>query len=216
MTIAIGVPVRDIKGYSIGRWLKAISLLEWSEPIQIIAVDNTDDTKQEEFVKFFESKVIESGLDQKLRPVELLAVKDVFGLESEARLAKSREVFRKRLLALGVDVWFSLECDIIPPPETLKMLVPFLDTVDMVNHTYPDRDVKHRLVGGIGCSLLKMSFLKEFSFTSGNGFGQGIDPLEPNCFYSSDGWMAVNILRSGLKVATFDNLLSLQHLNEAE
>lgn len=216
MNIVIGTPVRDIKAYSIERWLKAISLLDWPDPIKIIAVDNTDDTEQEKFATFLNSKIVAASIDRKTNPIELRSVKSVYGLEAEARLVKSRELFRQRLIELKADVWFSLECDVIPPPETLKVLTPLLSTFDIVRHDYPDRLVKTQRMNGIGCSLFKMSVLNQFPFADGVGFGQSVDPSNQNCFYGNEGWLIERAVRAGFKMAEVTGLLTLQHLSEAE
>ena len=216
MNIVIGVPVRDIKAYSIGRWLKAISLLDWPDPIPIIAVDNTDDTEQGKFATFFDTKVTEAGVISNQNPITLITVKDVYGLGSEPRLAKAREAMRLKLIELKADVWFSIECDVIPPPETLRVLTPYLNTFDCIRHEYPDRDVKTQTVNGIGCGLFSRTIFNSFSFLENGGYGQGIDPLEPNCLHGGDGWLMTRIRRAGFKMADFGNLVALQHLGESE
>lgn len=215
MKIVIGTPIRDVKGYSIGRWLQAISALEWDEPISVIAVDNTDDTHQEEFKTFIDTKIKEITPSLATVDHSIISVKDVYGLEPEARLVKAREKMREEVLALSPDVWFSVECDIILPPDTLKVLVPYLDTFDVVNHCYPDRENKYQEVGGIGCSLYRIKWLKENSFLDGGGYAM-CNPLEPNCYYSGDSWFMKRLLVQGAKMVDFHNLLDIKHLGESE
>ena len=213
MNIVIGTPVRDIKGYSIGRWLKSIYALDWPDPIPIIIVDNTDDTRQVEFADFLNTKIADSGINSQL--ITSFSTKDVQGLESEPRLAKSREDMRSMLLEMGADVWFSVECDIILPPETLKVMTPYLKDFDMVNHCYPDRDDKLSEISGFGCALFNMNILKEFNFTDGGGYAM-CDPLKPSCYYGNDSWLAIRLLRAGYKVMDMHNVLKIQHLSDSE
>jgi len=214
MKIVIGTPIRDVKGYSIGAWLKSIAALEWTEPIPVVLVDNTDDTLQADFKTFVDTKIAEANLDTKL--ITSLAVSNVYGSEVSYRLVKSWELLRQTLIAMGADVWFSLECDVIAPPDTLKVLSPYLTDFDIVCSTYPDRDNPLQNVGGIGCSLYKIDILNNIKFYDNqidDGYGK-CDPLITNCYYGGESWFVTRALRMGYKQVDFTNLIALQHLAE--
>ena len=200
MKILIGTPIHEVKEYGIYEWLDSVSKLDWSDYF-LLLVDNSPSRDFPERVKRY---CQELGLNFRLVHLERAGDKDV-----EERLALSREVIREEIIKGGYDVWFSWECDILLPPDALKILLPYLFVFDIVNHMYPDRDDPNIEVGGIGCSLYKAEIIKKLSFLG--GYGQ-CDPVVPNCYYSGDSYLVTRALRMKYKMVDFHNLMEVKHL----
>jgi hypothetical protein len=201
MKILIGTPIRDIKEYSIYKWLDNVKELSQFDTLM---VDNSDD-------ELFSIRVKEYCGKIGLQNYEIIHIPDLKGKESEYRLVQSREVIRNKLLEGDYDYWLSWECDIILPSNTLEVLVPYMEVFDVANHTYPDKDDPNYEVGGIGCSLFKRYLLEKYSFLEGGGY-EKCDPICPNCYYSGDSWLVVRILRGGYKIVDLHGLLNIKHL----
>jgi hypothetical protein len=198
--IFIAAPIRDIKAYAIPSWLKSIDEIDWPEK-EVLAVDNSD------------TPAFAEAIDAKDKTI--VQMPNMAGLEPEMRLVISREKMREEFLKSDAAYWFSWECDIILPPDALKILMSFMDRFDVVNHCYPDRDDKTQEIGGIGCSLFKREILERFDFLDGGGFGY-CDPLVPRCYYGGDSWLMKRVLRAGYKMCDLHNVIDIKHLNPIE
>jgi len=201
MNILIGTPIRDIKEYSMRRWLKSVSALAMPRGT-LLMVDNSDTPD-------FSKRVHEYCKEIGFTRYELIHLEDMGGLESEARLAAAREKIREVLLAGKYTHWFSWECDIILPSDTLEKLQRFID-IDLVHHNYPSRDNDQIVAGGIGCSLISREIMKQFSMIEGGGYGM-CDPDMPNCYHGNESWLFVRAYRAG-----FSSLHLSQYLKNVE
>jgi len=203
-TILIGTPIHECKEYGIARWLKSVSELhgDWF----LYMVDNSD-------TPHFCDRVRNSCKELGIINYELLHLENMRGLESEARLAPSREKIREKLLYGDYEHWFSWECDIILPPETLEIMMEWFPRFDIVNHNYPDRENSVLEVGGIGCSIYKREIVERFSFLEGGGYAQ-CDKRMPNNYFSGDSYLVFRALWAGYKMIDFHNLFKCEHLGE--
>ena len=216
--VFIGVPVRDTKGYSIEKYLESVKALEWDN-IEFVMIDNSD---TDILTKIIETKLVDKKIDvvsmaDKEMKSEVILLPDMMGRESEARLALSREYFREMFLKSDAVYWLSWECDIILPPDALKVLIGILQTnqVDIVNCYYPDRDEKFKSVSGIGCSLFTRKCLETVSFMDNGAYGY-CDSLIPNCYYGGDSWFMRQLERAKFKMLDLHNILEIQHLGDLD
>ena len=120
MKVLIGTPIHVNKDYSMERWLKSVSKLEY--PADLLMVDNspgTDYVKKVKTycakygVKYYEIEHVESDQRKSLKARDL-------------RIEKGQEIIRQRLLAKDYDAWFSWESDVILPPNALDELVKIM------------------------------------------------------------------------------------------
>lgn len=202
MKVLIGTPIHECKEYSIKPWLESVKNCEGNWFLYLVDNSPTPD---------FTERVSEmiKGMNAEVLHLENMPN------DMEARLAPSREEIRKKFLVGDYDYWFSWECDIIAPPDTLKTLLSFTDQFDVVNHCYPDRDNLRGEIWGIGLTLYRRSILEELSFLENGGYGY-CDPLEPSCYYGGDGWLVRRITDRGYKMIDLRNLLKVQHLKEVK
>ncbi|MDO8335601.1 MAG: hypothetical protein Q7T74_02340, partial [Candidatus Saccharibacteria bacterium] len=103
----------------------------------------------------------------------------------DERLARSREIIRREVLDKNYGAWFSLECDVIAPPDCLSKLVNLISDYWMVSHIYPSREIPNETHAQLGISLINRKALTELGFINGYGY---VNPLSPNSWYGSDVW----------------------------
>lgn len=183
MKILIGTPIHELKDYSMERWLECVSKLEY--PADLLIVDNSPGLDYIEKVKNYCKKY---GLtNYKLVHVEVpQEQKDI-----EERLATSREVIRAEVLSKNYDAWFSFECDILSPPNTLTEMVNLIGDYSILRHCYPSRGSLGGFNQELGITLVKRAVLKRYGFEYGL-----IDPINPNTMYGGDVWFITQINRS--------------------
>jgi hypothetical protein len=128
-------------------------------------------------------------------------------MEGDERIANAREIIRETVLAGGYDAWWSIESDVFVPRIALERLVPFLDQFHCVHHSYPLRqpEFAHLLAGGFGCSLIRREALAQFGFRK--QFGDGVDPLTPNCWHGGEAWFNYRVLRHGWATCDLHNVV---------
>lgn len=196
MRILIGAPIHEIKDYSIKRWLKAVSETV-GDNWKLLMVDNSANHN-------WHLKVHEYCRELNFMNYELISLKNMIdGDDYEAeRLAFSRETIREKLLKENYDYWWSWECDILCPPETLQYLLKFKPEFDAVYHTYPPRGniIENGEQDGIGCVLYSKDIFKTFKF------------VENKMPLGADGRLLFEVMRRGWKIIEIHNIFRLEHL----
>lgn len=183
MRILIGTPIHECKDYAMARWLESVSRLDY--PFDLLMVDNSPDAE-------YLNKVHEYCQKYRLtnyKLVHIAARQEPIYLDE--RLAASREIIRAEVLSKDYDAWFSFECDILTPPNTLTQMVDLIGDYSIVRHCYPSRGSLGEFNQELGLTLVKQAVLKRYGFESGL-----VDPINPNTMYGSDVWFIVQIDRS--------------------
>lgn len=176
MRVLIGTPVHESKDYSMDRWLSSISQLDY--PFDLLLVDNSYNP---EYIDKLHAYCQKHGVTN----YQLVHINVDPDAVLDERLAKSRELIRIEVLNKGYDAWFSLECDVIAPPNALTKLVNLIDDYWMVSHTYPSRNNPMDFNVELGIALISRTALEAYSFVNAYGF---VNPLQPDCWYGSDVW----------------------------
>lgn len=203
MKILIGTPVHKSKDYSMDRWIESVSKLDY--PFDLLMVDNSPDS---EYLK----KIREYCKKHEVTNYKLVHIDVGRDAVLDERLAQSREIIRKEVLDKGYDAWFSLECDIITPPNALSKLVDLIDDCWMASHVYPGRDNPHQTNQQLGITLVKRRVLEKYSFINGYGY---INPDRPNSWYGSDVWFMrrIDIGNRGKHINVGGIIKPIYHLN---
>ncbi len=176
MQILTAAPVHEAKDYAMERWLRAVAKLDYQS--DLLLVDNSPGTK---YVK----KLREYCQKNKIKKFKIIHLELPSEINKEERLGEAREAIRQEVLKNNYDAWFSLECDIIVPPDTLRKLVNLFDNYDMVGHTYPTRGNPSLTNAELGIALIKGEVLKKYNFSRAYGF---VNPKLPHHWYGNDVW----------------------------
>jgi len=193
----IGTPIHEVKDYSMRRWLKSVSEITTDAEWKLFMVDNSAN-------KEWYPKIHEYCKELNFTNYELISLpdmKDGDDFEPE-RLACSREVIREKLLKENYDYFWSWECDIICPPDTLMYLLKFTPDFDAIYHTYPPKGntVENMEQDGIGCVLYTRKIFETFKFADNKV------PL------GADGRLIFEVMRKGWKIIEIHNIFKLEHL----
>jgi hypothetical protein len=200
MKILLACPIIDKKQYCIYEWLDSVVALI-NNNVQVFLVDNSDDDKFVNTVKDYCHKI---KLDIKI--IHLLGMK---GKEGHARIAESHKEIQKEIIIGNYDYWFSLECDVIVPSNTLDLLLKHIEGVDVVRHCYPEKTDSNIETDGIGCALFKRNILLEFSL----GEWGLCDKLKPQRYYSNDLWLHTQMWRAGKTIKDLHGVIKpIKHL----
>lgn len=202
--VLIGTPIRDTKEYSTYLWLDSVFQLDYPN-FDLLIVDNSD-------TPFFSERVRAYCDKNGFKNYEIVRL--AFGSNDhfELRLGKSREVIRNKVLG-EYDYWLSWECDILLPPNALKILLSKIYDFDGIQHSYPDRTTPNMEMVSMGVSLYKKEVLEKISFVNFGTHGE-IDKSSPNCYYGNDGWFARQVFLEGKSVMTVSNLIKgIKHLD---
>jgi len=111
-------PINIIKEYCLYDWLDAIKKLTYPN-LEILLVDNSNNPA-------FSEKIREGGFNCLHEPPA--------GREAREFMAASLERCRIKFLSGDYDYFFSLECDIFPPPDIIEKLL--LHDLDVVGTTF--------------------------------------------------------------------------------
>jgi len=208
MKILMGTPTHDSKRYCMKEWLDSVKAMKVPirNSLDYLIADNSD-------TESYSAEMHEYCQHIGLRATVTWLQEPMTDKEDEYRRMKSRELVRTELLKKDYDVWLSWECDIIAPPDTLKIMLPYLKTFDSLSLTYPSRTEPMDIVGGIGFTLAKRKLLEKFSFLDGGGYAQ-CNPDRPGCYYSGDSWFMQRCMAAGHKHAEFINLIAVDHIGE--
>lgn len=104
--VLVGCPTSEHKGYALERYAKGIKSLNYDK-FDILLVDNSKDNDY-------------------LKKVEILGLPVIKGPYSESarqRIIDSRNILRQKVLDGCYDYFFSLEQDVIPPPDVIQRLL---------------------------------------------------------------------------------------------
>ncbi len=138
------------KAYAFDRWLAAVRAITY--PVDILVVDNSPNG---EMAARYGDQI----------PMVVLPNPSEHPYE---RINASMEVIRRIFLGGTWDRWFNLECDIIPPPNIVDVLLDYGAEADWCGHGYPVRGGSKQEVTGIGCAMLSRALAGAFSFTEAN------------------------------------------------
>lgn len=201
--ILIGTPIHESKDYSMDRWLASVSALDF--PADLLLVDNSED---KEYIK----KVQEYCQKYKIPHFKIVHIDIPEGTHIEQRLSLAHEVIRQEVLKEGYDFWYSLECDVIVPPEALTRLLGLIDDYWMISHGYPSRINPENVNMEFGTALIRREALSKLEFKGHYGF---IDSQKPYIFQGNESWFKARILALGGKyVNVFGQIKPIYHLVE--
>ena len=204
MKILIGTPVHECKDYAMERWLKSVSKLDY--PYDLLLVDNSDNLEYTDKLHKYCKKYGVSSYKLVHIDVGRNAILD-------EKLASSREMIRKEVLDKSYDAWFSLECDVITPPDALSKLVNLIDDYLIVSHVYPSRADPQQINEQLGVTLVKSPVLEKYTFINGYGF---VNPFRPGCWYGSDVWFIrqIDLSQRGKHINVGGIIKPIYHLSE--
>ncbi|MAG52862.1 MAG: hypothetical protein CMH62_02770 [Nanoarchaeota archaeon] len=126
--ILVGCPTSFHKGYALQQYVEAIKALTY-ENFDILLVDNSEDDVYFEKIK-------------SLLPV----IKGPFFTSARDRIIVSRNILRDKVLKENYDYLFSLEQDVLPPPDILEKLLKhnkqLITGIYFANNLIPDQQTK--------------------------------------------------------------------------
>lgn len=175
MKILTATPINEVKDYSMKRWLASVSQQDYSTDLLLV-----DNSENKQYVK----KVQKYCDELKLKNYKITHIKTKPTMSVEERLAISRELIRQEVLLNDYEAWFSWECDIIIPPDTLSKLVEQIENLWVVAHAYPNRMYPDKINAEFGITLIKKIVLEKFIFTDSY---KDFD-VKRKSFYSGDAW----------------------------
>lgn len=184
--ILVACSTNAVKGYSLQRWIDNVK--KFTYPNFDILVIDTSET--DEYIKKYYGQV----------PIERLPE---FYPEKFRRMCEGMEAIRLKFLAGDYDYFFSIESDIIPPPDCIEVMLKWGKGADWISHAFPLRneDQNVEVEQGIGCSMLSRKLLEE------NSWAGSVD--------SPDGYLW-NLVRPTHKYKTIEmwGIMSVKHLGE--
>lgn len=195
--ILIAAPTHECKKYALIPYLRAVRNLKWDkDDCFFLLVDNSVDEKFSEEIKGLCPNIDKAWL------VEHFADMPQGDDREEYRIGHSRERIGRFAIENDFQFWFSLEVDVICPPDTLWYLMGVMrHGLDIVRHGYPARQDVRNQIDAMGCALYRVSILKEISWIEEEKNYVGGD----SAFYQ---WS----LEKGLKICNVFNVLNLVHL----
>ncbi len=194
--ILIAAPTHECKRYALVPYLRAVKFLRHSNSF-LLLVDNSSTSAFSE-----EIRNICYLIDKPFEIVHLSNLPQGEGTEA-SRIAISQELIRETAIKEKFDFWFSLEADVICPPETLEFLLSVLKQgFDIVRHGYPARQDIKTFIDAMGCSLYPVSILNGMTFKEGL----------PNYVGGDYGFYQWSLER-GCRVCNVFNVLNLLHLD---
>jgi len=199
--ILIGTPIHQVKDYSMERWLKSVSELEY--PADFLMVDNSPGYDYVEKVKDYCRKY--NITNYKLEHLEINQE-----LGADQRIGRSREIVRQEILSKDYDAWFSWECDQILPPHTLGKLIELKDSGNfmMVSHNSWTREIPNQPMNAFGCALIGREPLEKYGFLLEY-------PDMPDCWHAGDVWFKKQILKGGGNYIEVSGIIKpIYHLEE--
>lgn len=196
MKILIGTPIHEIKDYSLKRWLRCVSEIKSDAECHLMMVDNSQNPE-------WYKKVHDYCKELNFTNYTLIHIPDMKDGDTWEcdRLGFSRQAIVDEVLK-NYDYWWSWECDIIVPPETLTYMLKFTPEFDAIYHTYPPRGntIENMEQDGIGCVLYNKEIFETFSF------------VENQTPIGADGRLLFEVMRRGWKIIEIHNIFRLVHL----
>ncbi len=185
--VLLGTPVHEVKDYSMERWLASVATLNY--PVDLLLVDNSENPG---YVKKLEQYCQKYKIPR-FKIIHIDVPKDT---HLEKRLGEAREAIRREVLKGGYGFWYSLECDVIVPPDTLTKLLKLISDYWMVSLGYPSRINPDNVSVELGTALIKREALEKLEFKGQYGF---INPQAPRIFQGNESWFKARILELGGK-----------------
>ncbi len=193
--VLIAAPTHECKRYALIPYLRAIRNLRHEDGFLLLA----DNSPTPDFCG--EMKALCGSIRRQFEIVHISGLPQG-GENEESRIGPSRELIRRFAINGGFDLWFSLETDVICPPDTLEYLLRIREAgFDIVRHAYPARQDMINFIDAMGCAVYPVDIFKEISWKEGDPNYVGGDCA----FYQ---WS----LDRGLSVCNIFNGLNLLHL----
>jgi GT2 family glycosyltransferase len=127
--ILVGCPTSFHKEYALEEYAKAIKALTYKN-IDILLVDNSEGN---EYFK-------------KIQKLNLPVIKGPYFKSARDRIIASRNLLRENVLRNNYDYFFSLEQDVLPPPDILEKLLQhnkkLITAVYFANNIIPDSQTR--------------------------------------------------------------------------
>lgn len=185
------------------RWIESVSKFDY--PFDLLIVDNSPDSSYIPQIHAYCHKYGLTNYHLVHIDVNPKAVLD-------ERLAQSRETIRQEVLDKNYDAWFSLECDIIAPPNALSKLIDLIDDYWMIGHTYPTRGNPNQTNEQLGLALIKLQVLKRYSFINEYGY---VNPHRPDSWYGGDVWFLrrIDLNHQGKRINISGIIKPIYHLS---
>lgn len=159
MKVLIGTPIHESKDYCMEKWLDNVAQLMRKNPSRLLLVDTSPDLSYLEKIKNYCDEV---GIkDYKLRHLEIGPWQPW-----AEKTGRSWELIRQEVIANGYDVWFSWECDLIIPINTLDILSSIIKSgnYSMVHTNVWSKTVNPNPEANFGCCLIKRDVLEKYTF----------------------------------------------------
>lgn len=188
MKVLIGTPIHESKDYCMQRWIANVAQLLKHSPADLMLVDNSPGLEYMEKVKGYCTK---HGItNYKLEHLELPPEQKV-----DERVARSREIIRKEILAHDYDTWFCWESDQIIPADALTKLAGLMQAgkLMLVVHNNLIRQIPGAIGLDLGIALVSRKALTKYSFI----LKFGTDPDMPDNWDEGDQWYKKRLLRDG-------------------
>lgn len=151
MRILVGGPVHSSKAYSVGEWIGALNALTYADK-ELCAVDNSQGTK---FYQDWQGRI----------PMIRLDPGDEGTMHANRRIALSMEVLREKFVRGDFAYWLNVECDTIPPANTIEVMLDLIGDADFFCAPYPVRDRQVDMnTNSFGCTMFSRKLMSEMSF----------------------------------------------------
>ena len=188
MKILIGTPIHISKDYCMERWIANVAKLQKHSPADFLLIDNSPGL---DYVKKVKGYCAKHGITQyQLKHLELPSEQKV-----DERVARSREIIRKEILAKDYDAWFCWESDQIIPADALDRLAGLMSSGNLmlVVHNNWNRFIPGAEGYDLGVALVRRDAMKKYSFI----LNFGSDPDMPDNWDEGDQWYKKRLLRDG-------------------
>ncbi len=146
--ILVACSTNIVKSYSLQRWIDNVKKFTYPN-FDILVVDTSE---TDDYIKQYANQV----------PIERIP----WYPQESRRMCEGMEAIRQRFLAGPYKYFFSVESDIIPPPNAIEKLLEYGKDGDWIAHAFPLRneDQNVEVEQGIGCSMLSRKLLEENSW----------------------------------------------------
>lgn len=148
--ILVACSTNIIKGYCLQRWIDNVKKFTYPN-LEFLIVDTSE---TDEYIKKYYNQGIRIDRLTEFYPQE------------SRRMCEGMEYIRQYFLKSDCNRWFSVESDIIPPPNATEIMLEVGKDADWISHAFPLRfenpDIE--VEQGIGCSILSRKLLEENSW----------------------------------------------------
>lgn len=181
MKILLATTTFEGKKHCFKEWFDAVKKIDYSN-VDVLLVDNSTTCEYADWLK-----------EQGVRVVHLSLEGDNF-----LKMAQTNEYIRKIFIEGDYDYWFSLESDVLVPPDILSFLTSY--KADWVGIPYRNRD-KLNFASEFGCSLFSKYLMENTDFKD----------VPAN--FTHDSWFDSEKFRRGnfTKVVLY-NFLNVKHI----